>query len=805
MTMLVAVFFIVINTSFAVAVFGQGVEFYLNQAIEFAQNGRLNEALPLFVKAAESAPDDSTVQFNAGFAHMQFGDLKGSLDYFQRTLEIQPDFREAHIKAASVLRDMNRPLEVAMHLRKAIELEPGNPNAYMYLGDTLNNLKQWKEAIQVYKKAVTIMDPKFKTDKALPPIHPSQKSLAASAHLGLGDALSNMKQSYLARRHYKRGSLFDPSDGELLASLWFSGMELNEWSTNPDLPSYLAKTTAQRVVASGGPSPLSPYRLLFLELDPLQELLFAANWGKRFVDEALALKKARASENIIGSLSVLPPIIKGGLRVGYVSRRFEQYPGTQLMLGIFQNHPPKVECYVYAHGQDDGSSERKILGISSTKFADISSLTLEPPDYDHIAADSLDILVDYDGMHDFNNVRTIASLPAEGPITATWLGFAGSCGLGKRNSSNIQGAGVLDYLFADRIIVPPSDATGYTESIVYLPSTYQPQDELQNDVAKALGLVSTSRLELATKTERETTSITSLETIFANIRIEQRNLIGISNETIVLACINRNNKFTPESFDDWMSILKRTAHQHTVLWLQAPKEGKKSQPETAQDKLRNEAAARGVNPSRIIFADQADRLEYFKRLACVDLFLDTRPYGAHTVAADALWAHTPVLTLPGSSFASRVPESLYNAATQSKDPVVGASARAAQSVLVASSRLEFVDTAVFLCNEFQSSKNRQEDSEDLPSFLDYIRQRIARGISPPWAHIQAAASSTGTHQAADQSAPVLFNSKRFTNELTRAYEAMSEIKSSSNFTPASPMPHIFFELAEARPFPTSHI
>jgi len=783
-------------TLFAVAAVDQSVETYLNQAIEFAQNGRMNEAIPLFVKAADISPGDSTVQFNAGFAHMQIGDLKRSLHYLQRTLEIQPDFREAHVKAASVLRDMNRPLEVAVHLRKAIELEPGNPNAYMYLGDTLNNLKQWKEAVQVYKKAVTIIDPKFKTDKSVPILHPSLNSLAASAHLRLGDALSNMKQSYLARRHYQRGSLFDPLDGELLASLWFSGMELNEWSKNPDLPSYLAKTTAQSVVANGGASPLSPYRLLFLELDPVEELQFATDWGKRFVDEALALKNAHASENPKSGLSALLPLAEGGrLRVGYISRRFEQYPGTQLMLGLFQNHLSKLECFVYAHGQDDGSSERRIIEASSTKFSDISSLTLEPPAYDHITADSLDILIDYDGMHDFNNVRTIASLPAGGPITATWLGFAGSCGLGKRKSSNIQGAGVMDYLFADRIIVTPSDTTGYTESIVYLPSTYQPQDELQNDVSKALGLVSTSRLDLAMKTAREAEPKASPEIIFSDIRNEQRKLLGLSSDTIVLACINRNNKFTPESFDDWMSILKRTSHQHTVLWLQAPKEGKKAQPETAKDKLRNEAAARGVNPARILFADQADRLEYFKRLACVDLFLDTRPYGAHTVAADALWAHTPVLTLPGSSFASRVSESLYNAATLASDPAVAASAHAAQSVLVAPSRLAFVDTAVLLCNKFRSPMNEREESH----LINSIRRRIARGISPPWAHLQAAAYSTGSRQAADESPPVLFNSKRFTNELTRAYEAMSEVKSSLNFTPTSPMPHIFFELAESRP------
>jgi predicted O-linked N-acetylglucosamine transferase (SPINDLY family) len=241
-----------------------------------------------------------------------------------------------------------------------------------------------------------------------------------------------------------------------------------------------------------------------------------------------------------------------------------------------------------------------------------------------------------------------------------------------------------------------------------------------------------------------------------------------------------------------MSILRRTTHQQTVLWLQAPKEETSPPPQTSRDRLRNEAAARGVSPSRIFFAEQTDRPEYFRRLACVDLFLDTRPYGAHTVAADALWAHTPVLTLPGASFASRVSESLYNAATTSADPSVAASAREAQSVLVAPSRLSFVDTAVFLCEKLRSSAHIEEMIHKAPLFLESIRQRVANGIAPPRSHIEKAASLTGTHQAPEEATPVLFNSNRFAKGLSRAYEAMSEVKSSSKFNAISPLPHIFF-------------
>ncbi|MBP9218493.1 MAG: hypothetical protein KBF29_06635, partial [Sterolibacterium sp.] len=54
--------------------------------------------------------------------------------------------------------------------------------------------------------------------------------------------------------------------------------------------------------------------------------------------------------------------------------------------------------------------------------------------------------------------------------------------------------------------------------------------------------------------------------------------------------------------------------------------------------------------------------QHLARHRLADLFLDTRPFNAHTTASDALWAGLPVLTLPGNGFPSRVAASLLKAA-----------------------------------------------------------------------------------------------------------------------------------------------
>jgi predicted O-linked N-acetylglucosamine transferase (SPINDLY family) len=92
----------------------------------------------------------------------------------------------------------------------------------------------------------------------------------------------------------------------------------------------------------------------------------------------------------------------------------------------------------------------------------------------------------------------------------------------------------------------------------------------------------------------------------------------------------------------------------SVLWLLAWNKD-------APIALRREAQARGVDPSRIIFAPSVPQSEHLDRIGCADIFLDTWPCNAHTTASDALWAGLPVLTLSGRTFASRVAGSLMRA------------------------------------------------------------------------------------------------------------------------------------------------
>lgn len=158
----------------------------------------------------------------------------------------------------------------------------------------------------------------------------------------------------------------------------------------------------------------------------------------------------------------------------------------------------------------------------------------------------------------------------------------------------------------------------YTEKIVYLPHSYQPNDRKRQ----------------------------------ADHQAFSREALGLPRAGFVFCCFNNNYKITPGTFAVWMRILNRV--DGSLLWLLEDNP-------TAAINLRHEAAARGVSADRLIFAKRVSLPAHLARHRAADLFLDTPPYNAHTTASDALWTGLPVLTCVGATFAGRVAASLLNA------------------------------------------------------------------------------------------------------------------------------------------------
>ena len=125
--------------------------------------------------------------------------------------------------------------------------------------------------------------------------------------------------------------------------------------------------------------------------------------------------------------------------------------------------------------------------------------------------------------------------------------------------------------------------------------------------------------------------------------------LGLNEDDFIFCCFNANNKISPSEFNIWMNLLKKV--KNSFLWLYRSND-------YSVINLKKEAEKRGVESSRIIFADRVPNEEHLSRIRCADLFLDTFKVNAHTTASDCLWAEVPVITKQGKSFSSRVCSSL---------------------------------------------------------------------------------------------------------------------------------------------------
>jgi predicted O-linked N-acetylglucosamine transferase (SPINDLY family) len=180
-----------------------------------------------------------------------------------------------------------------------------------------------------------------------------------------------------------------------------------------------------------------------------------------------------------------------------------------------------------------------------------------------------------------------------------------------------MGADYMDYIIADAFVIPPETRRYYSEKVAYLPDCFQATDDKR----------------------------------FISQEKPSRAQYGLPEDGFVFCSFNNTYKINPTFFDIWMRLLK--AVPGSVLWLLGN--------ETAARNFCIEAGNRGIDPSRLIFADRMEYEAHLTRLQCADLFLDTLPFNAGTTASDALWAGVPLLTCVGEAFAARMAGSLLTA------------------------------------------------------------------------------------------------------------------------------------------------
>jgi protein O-GlcNAc transferase len=602
----------------------------------FLELKQYDDALDCYVKSLKIDSKNYEAWSNKGNALFALKRYEEAVDHHDKALSLQPDYAEGWSNKGNALKELKRFDEAIAHFDQALSLKAYYPEAWTNKGNTLHQMKRFDEAIIHYDQALSLQPDNYEV----------WSSKGASLHelKRFDEAIAHYDQALSLNPDYREAWL---NKGSSLHGLWQFDEAIANYdkalSLKPDYhEAWSNKASALNLLKRDAESAKCFQKALEFNVEDsyllgqahhqmmigcdwsdyeknINEIFHLANEGRKGADpfgfqgiassEELLKKCAEIYSSdkfpALGNLSKSSQYKHHKIRIGYLCGEFRNQATSILMTRVWELHnKSKFEIFAFDNGWDDGSDHRQRIASAFSNIFDISKLS----DLDAaklIQHNEIDILVNLNGFFGLARQGIFSYKPA--PVQVNYLGFPGTMG--------IQ---YMDYIIADKVVIPEESKIHYVEKLAYLPNSYQANDDMRTISDRKF-----SKAEL-----------------------------GLPEDAFVFACFNNNYKITPTVFDSWVRILSLV--QGSVLWLLADNPW-------AKDNLIKEALARGIDSSRLVFAERLPISEHLARHDLADLFLDTLPYNAHTTCSDALWAGLPVLTLMGHTFPGRVSASLLSA------------------------------------------------------------------------------------------------------------------------------------------------
>ena len=597
--------------------------------------GKNSEALEALDRAIELDPSNSQTLMAKGLALKSAGKFADAVEVLSTALKSEPGNFAAWLDLGHALSELKRYDEALIANEHAIAILPNDANAWYNQGAILSCLEQHEQALTANEQAITILPTRaefwINKGSVLRKLKRYQDALAATdkaisldesnfmAWLNIGALFRDLQNFEMAYQANEKALKLSPKNSDI----WF-----NKALTESDLLDYpaavLAYTKAKQLGAQNeyllgnlisARMQIADWTHIENQLSDLQDevkkgrhsvmpfSLLALFDDSAFHDAAtkLYLDNKVGSRNRLSSLGIYG---HQKIRIGYFSSDLREHPVGMLIGEMIDKHDrSRFEVYGFSLlATKNGDAFRKRLVESFDHFFNCEVMSDE-----EVVAKAreceIDIAIDLNG-HTQDSRPSIFALGVA-PIQINYLGYPGT-----------MGANFMDYIIADKTIIPNDSHQFYTEKVAYLPNSYLMYDSMQK-VAPHMP----TRFEL-----------------------------GLPKDAFVFCGFNSGYKISKEVLTVWCAILRSV--DKSVLWLtENNAEFKKN--------ILMEFSSAGIPSERIIFASRVEKVEdHLARLKQADLFLDAWPYNAHSTGMDVLNAGVPILTKVGKSFAARVGASL---------------------------------------------------------------------------------------------------------------------------------------------------
>lgn len=631
-------------------------EIHYNRGNALLALARFDAAVKSYDQAIALRPTYVVAHSNRGNALQEAGRLEEAIESYGRAIALDPAFAEAHSNLGKALLGLGRLDEAHAGSRKAVELQPGVAELHFNLGVVLEKMLRFDEALAAHDRAI-----------ACDPTH-------AAAHGNRGHVLFALRRPVEAADSYARAAELDPHDanahyarGNILQDIGRLTDAIACYdrviALDPRHDGAIAQLAYQRARMCDWTATDQPDLAALPIGNAVSPLIFTWLKDSPELQLARATQYAAANYPVVAALPPRAPERSARIRIGYFSAEFHDHAVMFQLARMFELHDRShFSVHAFSFGPTQPSPMRTRLIETFDHFHEVSALG-GPAIADLARAQGIDVAIDLMGYAGHARPEIFAARAA--PVQIQYIGYPGT-----------MGAPFIDYLVADEVLIADGEHHHYAEKIITLPDSYQ-----ANDDRRRIAERTPSRAEL-----------------------------GLPDTGFVFCSFNNTHKITPAEFDIWMRLLARV--DGSVLWLFAANAH-------VEANLRREAAARSVDPARLVFAGRMAHADHLARLRQADLFLDCFQCNAHATAADALWAGVPVLTVPGRGYAARVGASVCHAVGLSE--------------MVAASRADYERLALELAAD--------------PARLGAIRARLAH----------------------DRTVMPLFDSARFTRHIEAAY------------------------------------
>ena len=535
---------------------------------EYYQSGNLNETIKLALSLTKNFPNHSFAWKALALSYEKTGKILKSLAANQKAKEINPQDADVHNNLGNVLEKLEKFDEAENNYRQAIILKQNCTEAYYNLANLLNRLGRFDEAEKNYNQAI-----KFRPNYA-------------EAFNNLAYLLNKLGRFDESIINFKKSLKINPELVTAEAEILFLEATIGDHSNFKNLD----KQSSRLGISTKS---VEPFPGLSWVDNPPQQLQRSINY--------VAEKFKRDPIN----LSIKPKVPPKRIKIGYISGDFYNFPTMHLLAGVLEAHNrERFEIYAFSYSlrQNDKMRQRIKLGVDH--FIDVNDLSSNEI-AKLIQNNNIDISIDLNGYT--SKSRSEIFQYRMSPIQINYLGYPST-----------MGANFIDYIIADTVTIPDENRNFYSEKIIYMPHTYQ-----ANDDKRKIAKTNSRRVDF-----------------------------NLPDKGFVFCCFNQIYKISPKEFNIWMRLLRNV--NNSVLWLIKSNKW-------VEQNFSKEAKRQGIDPSRIIFAEKLSYSKHLARHKHADLFIDTFNYNAHTTASDALWGGLPIVTKQGKQFTARVTSSLLTA------------------------------------------------------------------------------------------------------------------------------------------------